>query len=248
MTAQFRAGRTGARKSRRRSRALVSALTDPRIPYLQDRLVSWGAAHGRNFYWRSPNPTPYSILVAESLLAKTRADLVEPIARKLLLRYQHPRKLAAARTSDLQRLLRPLGLHRKRAKQLILCARTIVRDFRGDVPSSVGELTALPSIGRYAANAIALVAFDQNTAVVDANVVRVLRRVFSLPKPPARLSTAHDFWALANRLLPAASPKAFTWALLDLGGTVCTPRSPRCDACPLIKDCNFAKGSPVSRK
>ena len=229
------------RRDKGNGRGFASAFVAPRIPTIRRALLRWFDSHGRSFSWRQASPSPYSILVAESLLAKTRAEVVEPVARRLLSRYAEPRDLAKARRADLQSLLHPLGLHRKRAKQLLECAKAIVAVHGGEVPEDVESLMSLPSIGRYAANAIALVAFDQRTPVVDANVVRVYRRVFTLPLPPERLSSAERWWQLAARVLPRSRAKQFTWALLDVGGTVCLPKQPQCDRCPLARSCNYAR-------
>ena len=130
----------------------------------------------------------------------------------------------------LSALLYPLGLHRKRARNLILCATELLEKHGGLVPSAVDELLELPYVGRYAANAVASVAFHQPVAVLDANVARIYRRLFSLPAPPNRLSTAHALWGVADDVLSKAKPKEFNWALLDLGGTICTARAPGPDS------------------
>ncbi len=166
--------------------------------------------------------------------------MVAPIAATLLDRYRDPAALADARLRDLQQLLYPLGLHRKRARHLKACARILVERHDGLVPPSVPELIELPFIGRYAANAIACVAFDMPVAVLDANVSRIYQRVFSLKPPPPRLASAHDLWDFAGRVLPRQRAKQFNWAILDLGGTVCIARSPACARCPLASVCDYS--------
>ena len=97
---------------------------------------------------------------------------------------------------------------------------------------------SLPYVGRYAANAIACVAFGQHLPVIDANVSRIYQRMFSLPDPPDRLASAHDLWNLAARIVPHGRAKEFNWAILDLGGLVCTAKAPTCDTCPLKHQCD----------
>jgi A/G-specific adenine glycosylase len=162
------------------------------------------------------------------------------VAARLLKRYRDVATLAKARVRDLEQLLYPLGLHRKRARNLKACANVIIRRHDATIPRSIQDLMNLPFVGRYAANAIASVAFDEPVAVVDANVVRVYRRVFSLPEPPKRLSTAHELWDFASAVLPTTQSKQFNWALLDLGGTVCVARNPTCSECPLRTVCDHA--------
>jgi A/G-specific adenine glycosylase len=224
-------------------RAIPRLFGDRRIPQIRANLLAWFATNGRAFYWRIPNPSTFSILIAESLLVKTRAEVAEPVALELLRRYSSPAKLARARRPELQRLVRPLGLHRKRARQLIACAKALVQRHDGEVPNDVSALMALPSIGRYAANSIALVAFGEPHPVVDANVFRVYRRVFSLPPPPERLSAADHLWELARRILPRQRVKQYTWALLDLGSMVCISSQPRCGQCPLVRACDYGRAS-----
>ena len=213
---------------------------------IRERLINWEAASGRSFMWRSPTITSFEVLVCEILLAKTRAEVAAPVAATLLARYANAEELAKARVRDLERLLYPLGLHKKRARHLRACARDLVARFGGQVPASISELMSLPYIGRYAANAIACVAFDAAVPVIDANVARIYGRVFSLPPPPPRLANAHDLWALADQLLPRRQAKVFNWALLDLGSIICTSRSPACDRCPIAACCDQA-ASTVDR-
>lgn len=211
-----------------------------RAPAIRRALLRWGEVRGRHFFWRDPGLSPFSLLVVEILLTKTRAQVVEPVALRLLERFPDPGALARANRRTLERLLNPLGLHRKRARQLIACARVLGEEHGNEVPATVEGLLELPSVGRYAANAVAVVAFGQRRPVIDANLARIYGRVFSLAPPPPRLSNAHDLWSLATRLLPRKRAKEFTWAALDLGGTVCAARNPDCAHCPLSRICDFA--------
>ncbi len=217
---------------------------ESKVRDLRRALLRWARSSGRHFFWREPGVDPFAVLVCEILLAKTRAELAAPVAQELLARFPTPAALARARPATLERLLFPLGLHRKRSRHLIACARSLRDEFGGVVPRSVPALMQLPFVGRYAANAIACVAFGARVPVIDANVARIYRRVFSLPPPPERLALAHDLWDLAGAMLPRARAKEFNWAVLDLGGTVCTARAPSCDRCPLASLCD---DSPARR-
>lgn len=204
---------------------------------LRRAVLRWGRAEGRYFFWRDPGSTPFGVLVVEILLSKTRAEVVAPVATALLERYPTPLALRTADRRRLEKLLFPLGLHRKRARQLIACANMLVEQHDGEVPASIDALMELPAVGRYAAHAVASVAFQQRRAIVDANVARIYGRVFSLPPPPPRLSAATELWTLAERILPSKNAKQFNWWLLDLGGTICTAKRPACERCPLIRQC-----------
>lgn len=207
---------------------------------LRRAMLRWWDAHGRRFFWREPGMSPFAVLVVEVLLAKTRAEVVAPVAPVLLSRFPSASALARANPRTLERVLYPLGLHRKRARQLIACAAVLAREHGGEVPGSEDALLELPGVGRYAANAVLSVAFGQRRPVIDANVARIFGRVFALAPPPPRLSAAHDLWGLAARLLPRRRSKEFTWALLDLGSMVCIAQGPACADCPLQRLCAYS--------
>ena len=216
------------------------------IRTLRRKLLHWAENNGRHFFWRNPGLSAYEVLVTEILLTKTRAELVATTGREVLDRYRDIVQLSEANVSDLEALLYPLGLHRKRAAGLVACARVIVDKHKGRVPSTIAELMNLPSVGRYAATAIACVVFGHPLAVVDANVARVYRRMYSLPEPPKRLAVAHELWEAAQRILLKERAKQFNWAILDFGGTVCTAKTPQCEKCPLVADCNRTGLPPLS--
>lgn len=211
---------------------------------IRKALLRWSKHDHRTFFWRRSGVSPYALLVTEILLARTRAESVEPVALNLLSAFPTPKELAEARASELERILLPLGLYRKRARHLIACARRMVDVFDAEVPAGPDELMTLPYVGRYAANAVACFAFGSPRAVIDANVSRVYQRIFSLPKPPNRLSSAHALWRLGQKLLPRSGndAKHFNWAILDLGGTICTPRAPACSKCPVASLCDAHLG------
>jgi A/G-specific adenine glycosylase len=214
---------------------------------LRRALLDWAEVQGRQFFWRESTVTPFQVLVTEILLAKTQADVVAPIAATLLARYRDPGSLADAQLRELQRLLYPLGLYRKRARHLKACARVLVKHHEGVVPASIAELIELPFVGRYAANAIACFAFGRPVAVLDANVSRIYQRVFSLDPPPPRLASAHVLWNFAGRVLPQRRAREFNWAILDLGGTICVARNPACERCPIAAVCDYRTHRPSGR-
>lgn len=232
------AKQSSLRRRRKRPVMQIGTATPQRIARLRRLLLAWGQTNRRDFYWREPGVTPFGILVTEILVARTRAESVDPVIRRLMRRFPSPERLATAQHTAVASILRPLGLHRTRARLLVRCARMLVSDHSGVVPSSVDRLIRLPYVGRYAANAVASVAFEQPRAVLDANVARIYRRVFSVPATDERLTVAEGLWELADRVLSKSRPRDFNWAMLDLGGTVCTPRSPVCEGCPLAVICD----------
>jgi A/G-specific adenine glycosylase len=129
-----------------------------------------------------------------------------------------------------------LGYYR-RARQLHAAAAAVVRDHAGALPSEDEALRALPGIGRYTAGAIRSIAFGHAAPIVDGNVARVLSRLYALPGGPGEAAWEKRLWALAEQLVPTSDPSAFNQGLMELGATVCLPRAPRCDVCPLAKFC-----------
>lgn len=204
--------------------------------------MAWGEANRRDFYWRSRPLLPFEMLVVEVLLARTRAESVPPVARSLLERYPTPGELARASLQDVESILRPLGLYRKRARSLIELARVLEERYSGSVPERLEELLDLPYVGRYAASAFLCFHHGKRLPVVDANIVRVFRRCFGLTAPTGKTEAAEDYWALARSLVPTKAPALFNWTLLDLGAVVCTPRKPKCEECPLRRGCRAARG------
>jgi A/G-specific adenine glycosylase len=203
------------------------------------RLLAWSRRHPRELFWRREPLSPFGVLLIEILLSRTRAEAVEPIARSLLASFPVPERLAGQRTPQVEGLLRPLGLHRKRARQLIDCAGRLAEDHEGRVPRDLQSLLALPGVGLYAASAVLCFAYGRRRAIVDANVARVYTRCFGFGRTPRRLATARQLWSLAERMLPLRRVRAFNWALLDLGSRVCLPLTPRCGLCPLATSCTF---------
>lgn len=171
------------------------------------------------------------------MVVRTRADSVEPVAKRVLAEFPGPAELAEAPLERIEDLLRPLGLFRKRARAISALARTLVASHQGTTPRQYDQLVALPYVGRYVANAVLCFAFGQRRAIVDANVARLFERVFDFPRHVGKLELAHLYWELAEMLLPVRNVRLYNWSLLDLGGTICTPRTPLRGACPLVSRC-----------
>lgn len=192
---------------------------------------------GRRFPWRAKGTTPFGILVVEMLLRQTRADQVAKVWPVLMERYPDPRSLAAASPEELYALLSPLGFGRQRVQAVQEMSTVLVQRHRGRVPRSIDKLLELPHVGLYAAHATACFAFGQRVPVVDANVLRVLGRLFGETfKPDNRRSP--EAWELARSIMPAHGPaKEHNYGLLDFSALVCTPGKPLCRECPLNGEC-----------
>jgi A/G-specific adenine glycosylase len=204
------------------------------------RLILWGRANRRSFPWRE-TADPFRILVAEVLLQRSRGKTVATVFERLFARWATAEQLSRARISSIGAVIRPLGLV-KRAATLKGLAKAIAE--AGGVPNDFEGLIALPGVGRYAASATLAVAFGQRSPVVDGVTARVYRRYFGLADDlPA--SEDRELWKVVDRATPRTSPKEWNWAVLDLAATVCMPRRPRCEGCPLSQGCAWYQTSLI---
>lgn len=204
-------------------------------------VLDWGERNRRDFPWRRADADPYLVLISEMLLRKTRAESVARVHPKFISRYADPAALAQAEPAELENLLEPLGLWRIRARALRDVGEVLVKSHAGVVPGDADELVEIPHVGRYAANATILFAYNQRKPIVDENVQRVFNRVFDVPKSN-EIHTAHHLWEMCERLMPEQNPREFGWALLDFASAVCAPGAPRCATCPLTGICKTARG------
>ena len=170
------------------------------------------------------------------MLQQTQVVTVVPYYERFLRRFPTVRSLARARLDTILKLWEGLGYY-SRARNLYCAAREVVDRFDGRLPRTAAELLALPGIGRYTAGAIASNAFDERTPIVDGNIERVLGRVFRIQGNPKDSAVRKTLWSIADDLVPARTPGLFNQALMELGAEVCTPRTPRCEDCPLSRVC-----------
>ncbi|HXE79807.1 MAG TPA: A/G-specific adenine glycosylase [Vicinamibacterales bacterium] len=199
------------------------------------RLIAWYRRHGRALPWRFTND-PYHILVSEVMLQQTQVDRVLPKYEEWLAKYPTMEALAAAPEEDVARTWYPLG-YNIRPRRLQTIAREAVTRFGGALPSDEETLLSFKGIGRYTAGAIRSFAFRQRAAIVDTNVARVLFRVFIAKGDPKSHATRRQLWELSDALVTEKSAFDFNQGLMDLGATICTPRRPRCGACPVASLC-----------
>ncbi len=196
-------------------------------------VLRWHALHPRSFAWRESRD-PYTLLVGEILLQRTRGENVEPVFRSFIERWPTPQALAHARTSSIASIIRSLGLA-KRAP--ILKSLGLALQERGSVPVTPSDLVELPGVGPYAAHAIPVFACDEDLPVVDWVIARVLRRYFGIPSE-RRPNVDKELWALAADLASRGKARELWLGTLDLAAAVCKPR-PLCEACPLALTCAF---------
>lgn len=205
-----------------------------RLEVIRQRLLAWYAAHQRPLPWRRSRD-PYAILVSEIMLQQTQVDRVIPKYHEFLGRFPTLAALASAPVADVIRAWAPLGYNR-RAVRLHQLAKLIVEQRGGQLPSEPDELIKLPGLGTYTAAAVACFAFDRPVPTLDTNVRRVLGRVLS-DQPGLAAGSGRALVAAANSAVPDDRPGDWNQALMDIGATVCTARTPACHRCPLGEAC-----------
>ncbi len=199
-------------------------------------LLAWYDAAARALPWRAlpgaPPPDPYRVWLSEIMLQQTTVAAAGPYFERFLALWPTVEALAAADEADVMREWAGLGYY-ARARNLCAAARAVAA--AGAFPTSAAGLRALPGVGPYTAAAIAAIAFGEPAVVIDANIERVTSRLFALPDALPAGRPALE--AALRPLVPTDRPGDFAQALMDLGATICTPRSPRCLLCPLAPDC-----------
>ena len=208
---------------------------------LRAPLLRWYRAAKRDLPWRKTTD-PYAIWVSEVMLQQTTVAAVIPYWERFLERFPNTTSLAAGREEDVLALWSGLGYYR-RAQALRRGAIAVMEHHGGRVPEEAEALLGLPGIGRYTAGAIASLAFGRETPVVDGNVKRVFSRWFAMRGGGAAAERA--YWSIAETLVRGSTPGDWNQAVMELGATVCTPRAPRCDDCPVARFCRArALGTP----
>lgn len=211
--------------------------TRPESAAVAPRLLAWYDRHRRDLPWRAApgaRPDPYHVWLSEIMLQQTTVAAVGPYFRAFLGRWPTVAALAAAELDQVLHAWQGLGYY-ARARNLHKCAGAVAGRFGGVFPETEAELRALPGIGPYTAAAVAAIAFDRSATVVDGNVERVVARLNAVTAPLPGAKGA--LRALAERLTPAGRAGDFAQAMMDLGATVCVPRTPLCGRCPLAPAC-----------
>jgi A/G-specific adenine glycosylase len=206
---------------------------------LSERLVSWYRKGNRRLPWRD-EPTPWNVLLSELMLQQTRVETVLPYFARFKARWPTLEAFAAADEEEVLKEWAGLGYY-SRARNLLKAARAAVE--AGGIPGDADGLRSLPGVGPYTAGAVASIAFGRAEPAVDGNVERVLSRVDAREADPKSPSGRASLEARARELLRRQPPGDVNQALMELGATVCTPRSPSCPRCPWADVCEGrAKG------
>ena len=205
------------------------------------RLEIWFELEGRSFPWRNKSSTNYHKIVCEILLQRTRAETVSSVYQDFFKAFPSWNKIANASIEKIEKNLKPLGLWKKRARSLQSLAK-VLQESRGRFPDSREEIDKLPAVGQYVGNSIELFIYGRPLPLLDTNMSRVIERYF---RTRELADIRHDPWLqeLSKTIIThGVDPVKLNWSILDLGGTICVPITPRCHACPIRRGCSTSKG------
>jgi A/G-specific adenine glycosylase len=208
-------------------------------------LLAWYRKQGRDLPWRRTRD-PYAILVSEFMLQQTQVTTVIPYYNEWMRRFPDFAALAAASEQEVLRAWQGLGYY-SRARNLRATAIAVIEKHGGCLPRSLDAIQSLPGIGRYTAHAVATFAFNRAVPIVEANITRLLARLFNLQIPIDTSAGREALWSRATELLPARGACRHNSALMDLGSIVCGTR-PRCEVCPVTSFCRTLEPASLPRK
>lgn len=212
-----------------------------RLTKLARDLVAWSDENGRDFPWRSTNANLYQQIVVEVLLQRTTATAVARFFDEFIAQYPGWNELASAKTEDLEKFLKPLGLWRRRAQSLLGIARYAAAH-DAMFPKDPREHRDIPAVGQYVSNAILQFQHGRAAPLLDVNMARVIERFL---RPRRLVDIRHDPWlqAAAHWLVRGDRSHEVNWATLDFAAIVCRARNPRCAICPVKNRCNYGRSS-----
>ena len=203
--------------------------------YFSRELLAWYDEHKRDLPWRRSR-NPYHIWISEIMLQQTRVDTVIPYFLRFVEKFPTVEILANAPEEEVLKCWEGLGYY-SRARNIQSAAKQVVERHGGIVPDTPEEISALKGIGPYTAGAVLSIAYNVPVPAVDGNVMRVLSRYFCLEDDIAKNPTRIKMEKLAGELIPAGRASDFNQALMELGALICTPKSPHCLTCPVMKHC-----------
>jgi A/G-specific adenine glycosylase len=232
-------------------RECASIMFNHQFSAFRKQLLGWFRQFQRDLPWRRTSD-PYRIWLSEIMLQQTRVAAAIPYYERFLQRFPDVHSLAAAQQEEVLRLWSGLGYY-SRARNLQKAAQQIVAKHGGQFPPRFEDALALPGIGNYTAAAILSIAFGEKQAVLDGNVARVLARLGAIRGDLREAKRWQELQEIANRLLEPQSPGDWNQAMMELGATLCAPKSPQCLLCPVAQFCEgrrlgIAGSLPEKRK
>ncbi|XP_028418066.1 adenine DNA glycosylase-like [Dendronephthya gigantea] len=218
------------------------AFTPQEIENLRQQLLDWYDVNKRDLPWRrlgaqekDRNRRGYAVWVSEVMLQQTQVATVIEYYNKWMKRWPSLEDLAKASLEEVNEMWAGLGYY-SRARRLHEGCKKVVKEMNGEMPDNAGVLLKdLPGVGKYTSAAIASIAFNEPVGLVDGNVIRVLSRLRIIGADSSSTVVVETFWKLVDELIPQDHPGDFNQAMMELGATICTPKSPQCKCCP-VKD------------
>jgi A/G-specific adenine glycosylase len=208
-------------------------------------ILNWYHRHGRHDLPWQKNKSLYRTWVSEIMLQQTQVATVIPYFKKFIKRFPTIKKLATASQDDV--LLHWAGLgYYSRARNIHKASKIIVEQYKGVFPDQYENVLALPGIGPSTAGAVLAQALNQRHAILDGNVKRVLERHQAIEGWPGKKDVETKLWHWAKKYTPEKEVADYTQAIMDLGATVCTRSSPKCDICPVAQSCQGLKQNRVT--
>ncbi len=198
-------------------------------------LLAWYQSNARELPWRYVQ-SPYRTWISEIMLQQTQVDTVIPYFLRWMVRFPDIQTLADADEQEVLSEWEGLGYY-SRARNLHRAAKIIVEELCGELPNASKALQRLPGIGPYTAAAIASIAYDEDVAAVDGNIRRVLSRLFDVRVPARSPEGDKLLWKMAEENLPSGKASEYNQAMMDLGATICLPKNPVCQQCPITAFC-----------
>lgn len=215
----------------------MATVTRRNIFKFQQALLSWYGTNGRHFPWRYKRLTQYQIIIAETLLQRTKAETVSKFYSQFIKDFPNWTVLAQANPAAVEQYLKPIGLYRQRAMRLNCLALEMVKR-KGKLPKDRADLESIPFIGQYIANAVELIIYNKPSPLVDVNMARVLERYFGERK---MVDIRYDPYlqSLSYKVVNHQRAKDVNWAILDYAATVCKAQNPLCMVCGLRSKCLY---------
>ncbi len=212
----------------------IKSLTEHRQDF-RNALLNWFRDYQREMPWRNTDD-PYYIWVSEVMLQQTQVKKVVDYYERFIAKFPDVQHLAAAPLQDVLKVWEGLGYY-ARARNLHKAAQVIVNELDGEIPLDYATFRKLPGVGDYSAAAVQSIAFNAPYAAVDGNIKRVVSRLFLMDAPINDAKSAKLFQGRADELLDPTVPGLFNQAMMELGATVCRPKSPTCLICPVNAFC-----------
>ncbi len=205
------------------------------IEFIRNEMLKWYNKNKRDYPWRKTKDL-YKILITEILLQKTISSNVNNVYHEFFEKYPSFSEILSKNISELQSDIKSLGLSNKRAKILCDLSEMIMKDYKGVIPEDPHILKRINGIANYVINAFLCFGLNKRTLFFDVNIKRFMARIFGNSK---QVKKAEYLTEKLNELLPISDCKHFYWAILDFGSKICTKNNPKCDSCPLAKQCRY---------